>query len=95
MGERQDCYRAMIIEQENGNEKEMRGRCEIKFKKGGQMIKYSRWKGCEGVEVKIKNRKMMEWSQNNEMRGEIKIIERGKTGEDIRRERGEMVGIKT
>ena len=57
------------------------------------MIKYSRWKGCEGVGVKIKNRKMMEWSQNNEMKWEIKIFERGKTGEDIRREKGEMVGI--
>ena len=29
------------------------------------------------------------------MRWEIKIFERGKTGEDIRREGGEMVGIKT
>ena len=38
---------------------------------------------------------MMEWSQNNEMRWEIKRVERGKTGEDIRREGGEMVGIKT
>ena len=38
---------------------------------------------------------MMEWSQNNEMRWEIKRIERGKTGEDIRREGGEMVGMKT
>ena len=36
----------------------------------------------------------MEWSQNNEMRWEIKIFERGKTSEDIRREEGEMVGIK-
>ena len=36
----------------------------------------------------------MEWSQNNEMRWEIKIFERGKTGEDIRREGGEMVGMK-
>ena len=32
----------------------MRGRRGNKFKKGGQMIKYSRWKGCEGVGVKIK-----------------------------------------
>ena len=38
---------------------------------------------------------MMEWSQNNEMRCEIKIFERGKTGEDIRREGGDMIGIKT
>ena len=37
----------------------------------------------------------MEWSQNNEMRWEIKRFERGKTGEDIRREGGEMVGMKT
>ena len=37
----------------------------------------------------------MKLSQNNEMRWEIKIFERGKTGEDIRREGGEMVGIKT
>ena len=73
----------------------MRGRCGIKCKKGGQMIKHSRWKGCEGVGVKNKNRKMMEWSQNNEMRWEIKRFERGKTGEDIRREGGEMVEMKT
>ena len=59
------------------------------------MIKYSRWKGCEGVEVKMKNRKMMGLCENNEMRWEMKIIERGKTGENIRREGGEMVGIKT
>ena len=58
------------------------------------MIKYSRWKGCEGVVVKTKNRNMMEWSQKNEMRWEIKRFERGKAGEDIRREGGEMVGIK-
>ena len=38
---------------------------------------------------------MMEWSQNNEMIWEIKRLERGKTVEDIRREGGEMVGIKT
>ena len=37
---------------------------------------------------------MMEWSQNNEMRREIKRFERGKNGEDIRREGGEMVVIK-
>ena len=37
----------------------------------------------------------MERSQNNKMRWEIKIFERGKTGEDIRREGGEMIGIKT
>ena len=36
----------------------------------------------------------MEWSQNNEMRWEIKRLERDKTGEDIRREGGEMVGMK-
>ena len=38
---------------------------------------------------------MMEWSQNNEMRWEIKVFYGGKTGEDIGREGGEMVGIKT
>ena len=38
-----------------------------------------------------KNRKMMEWSQNNEMIWEIEISERGKTGEDIRREGREKV----
>ena len=59
------------------------------------MIKRSRWKGCERIEIKTKNRKMMELSQSNEMRWEIKRIERGETGEDIRREGGEMVGIKT
>ena len=32
----------------------MRVKCGIKFKKGGQMIKYSRWKECEGVGVKKK-----------------------------------------
>ena len=37
----------------------------------------------------------MEWSQNNDMRWEIKSVEDGKTGEDIRREGGEMVGMKT
>ena len=37
----------------------------------------------------------MELSQNNEMRWEIKRFERGETGEDIRRERGEMVEIKS
>ena len=31
----------------------------------------------------------------NEMRWEMKIFERGETGEDIRREGGEMIGIKT
>ena len=36
----------------------------------------------------------MEWSQNNEMRWEIKSFERGETGEDIRREGGEMVVMK-
>ena len=41
------------------------------------------------------NRKMMEWSQSNEMRWEIKRFERSKTGEDIRREGGEMVGTET
>ena len=59
------------------------------------MIKHSRWKGCEGVGVKIKNRNMIEWSENNEMRWEIKRFDRGETGEDIRREGGEMVGMKT
>ena len=39
--------------------------------------------------------KMMKWSQNNEMIWEIKIFERDETGEDVRREGGEMVGIKT
>ena len=32
----------------------MRERCGIKCNKGGQMIKYSRWKECEGVIIKIK-----------------------------------------
>ena len=45
--------------------------------------------------MKDQNRKMVEWSQNNEMRWEIKRFERDKTGEDIMREGGEMVGIKT
>ena len=38
---------------------------------------------------------MMEWPQNNEMRWEIKRFERGKTGEDIRREGRDTVGIKS
>ena len=59
------------------------------------MIKHSRWKGCKRIIVKEKNRKMMELSQNNEMRWKIKRFERSETGEDIRREGGEMVGIKT
>ena len=50
----------------NMRKDEMRG--GIKKSKGGQMIKNSRWKGCEGVGMKIKNRKIMELSQNNEMR---------------------------
>ena len=58
------------------------------------MIKHSRWKGCEGVGV-MKNRKKMELSQSNEIRWEIKIFERGETGEDIRREGGETVETKT
>ena len=59
------------------------------------MIKHSRWKGCEGIVAKIGNRGMKELSQNNEMRWEIKRFKSGKIGEDIRREGGEMVGIKT
>ena len=35
----------------------------------------------------------MEWSQNNEMRWEIKSFERGKIGEDIRREGRKIVGM--
>ena len=58
------------------------------------MIEHSRWKGCEGVVVKNKNRKKIEWSQNNEMRWEIKRLERGETGEDIRREGGETIVMK-
>ena len=58
------------------------------------MIKYSRWKRCEGVVVKIKTGRLWNCLKNNEMRWEIKRFERGKTGEDIRREGGEMVGIK-
>ena len=59
------------------------------------MIKYSRWKGFEGVVIKSRDMNIMELSQNNEMRWEIKRFERGETGEDIRREGGEVVGIKT
>ena len=44
--------------------------------------------------MKIKNRKMMESFQNNEMRWEIKRFERGETGEDIRREGRKVIGIK-
>ena len=36
----------------------------------------------------------MELCENNEMKWEIKIIERSETGEDIRREGGEMIGMK-
>ena len=63
MGGKQDGFCPSDDRILNGSEKEMRGRCGLKVKKGGQMIKYSRWKGCEGVGVKIKNRKMMELSQ--------------------------------
>ena len=38
-----------------------------------------------------KGKKMMEQCENNEMRWEIKRFERGETGEDIRREGGEMI----
>ena len=38
---------------------------------------------------------MMEWWENNEMKWKINIVERGETGEDIRREGGEMIGRKT
>ena len=41
----------------------MSGRCGIKVIKEGQMIKHSRWKECEGVGVKRKNRKMTELFQ--------------------------------
>ena len=58
------------------------------------MIKYSRWKGCEGVGVKIKTGRWWNGLKNNEMRWEIKRFERGETGEDIKREGGEMVGRK-
>ena len=58
------------------------------------MIKHSRWKGCEGVVVEIKPGGLWNCLKNNEMRWEIKIFERGETGEDIRREGGEMVGMK-
>ena len=37
----------------------------------------------------------MKMYQNNEMRWEIKSFERGETGENIRREGGETVRIKT
>ena len=68
--------------------------CNIKREKFCKMIKHSRWKGCKGVGVKEKNRKMMELSQSNVLRGEIKIFERGGAGEYIRREGGEVVEIK-
>ena len=46
----------------NESEKETGGRCVIKRSKRGQMIKHTRWKGCEGVGVEKKG-KMMELSQ--------------------------------
>ena len=45
--------------------------------------------------MKIKNRKMMEWCENNEIKWEIKKLERGEIGEDIRREGGEIIGMTT
>ena len=54
MGGRQDDCCAIDDRIRNVSEKEMRGRCGIKCDKGGQMIKRSRWKGIEGVVVKIK-----------------------------------------
>ena len=59
------------------------------------MIKHSRWKGCEGVGVKIKTGTCWNCLKNNEMRWENKRFERGETGEDIRREGGEIIGKKT
>ena len=58
------------------------------------MMKHSRWKGCEGVGVKKKNREMMGLGMN-EMGWEMKRFERGETGENNRREGGEIIGIKT
>ena len=58
------------------------------------MIKRSRWKECEVVGMKCKRRNMMKLPQNYEMRWGTKSFERGKTGEDIRRDGGEMIGIK-
>ena len=78
----------------NGSEMEMKERYEIKWSKGGQMIKHSRWKGCEGVGVKIKAERWWNCLKNNEMRWEIKRIERSEAGEDIRREGGETVEFK-
>ena len=51
--------------------------------------------GIWGSWRKEKSRKMMELSRKNEIRWEIKGFERGEAGEDIRREGGEMVGIKS
>ena len=64
----------------NGSEKEMRGRCGIKFKKGGQMIKYSRWKGCERVGVKRKQEddgmvtKIMKWDGKSRDLREVRLV---------------------
>ena len=49
MGGRQDCFCAIDDKTRKVCEKEMRGICGMKLKKGGQMIKHSRWKECEGV----------------------------------------------
>ena len=68
--------------------------CEVKTGQTVESIEHTRIEGYEGVGVKIRNRKMMDWPQSKEMRWEIKRFERGKTGEDIRREGGEMVGMK-
>ena len=41
-----------------------------------------------------KRGRKLNWVKRNEMRWEMKIFERGKSGENIRREGGEMVGTK-
>ena len=68
MGGRQDGCCSIDDRIWNWSEKEMRGRCGIKWKKGCQMIKYSRWKGCEGIVVKIKKGRWWNCFKNNEMR---------------------------
>ena len=75
----------MIIDYEMRVRRKREG-CRKKVNKRGQMIKYSRWKGCEKIRKKnLKQR--LKWNdlKSNEMRCEIKRIERSEAGEDIRR----------
>ena len=58
------------------------------------MIKHTRWNECQRVRINVMAGRLWDCLKNKEMRCKNKRIERGETGEDIRREGGEMVGTK-